>query len=175
MATTWPLLGIVKKRAHILICLQRGNHRSCQSPRHKCFDSTPCFVFKEATTEAVSRQFARALILHCTLYSKRQPQKLSAAKTQLLLYYMCYSRWWCSQRRSVLTFFFETCKKECYNKGRPEISDGFGGGLGLVWYLSQDPVSQDPGSYLPGSSLAGSSLPGSSLPGSSLPGSSLPG
>ena len=130
VAATWPLLGIVKKKSsyinlsskrqpqklsvaktqvflyYIVFRFERGNHRSCQSPRHKCSDSTPCFVFEEATTEAVSRQYARALILHCVLYSKRQPQKLSAAKTQLLLYYMCYSRWWCSQRRSVLTFFF---------------------------------------------------------------------
>ena len=134
-----------------MLRIQRGNHRSCQSPIRKSSYITLCLVFKEATTEAVSRQDTTAVILHVllTLVVLSAPVRVDV--------------------------FFETCKKECYNKGRPEISDGFGGGLGLVWYLSQDPVSQDPGSYLPGSSLAGSSLPGSSLPGSSLPGSSLPG
>ena len=110
----------MKKRAHILICLQRGNHRSCQSPRHKCSYITLCSVLKETATEAVSRQDTTAVVLHVllTLVVLSAPVRVDV--------------------------FFETCKKECYNKGRPEISDGFGGGLGLVWYLSQDHVSQDP-------------------------------
>ena len=66
-------------------CIERGNHRSCQSPRYKCSDITLCFVFKKATTEAVSRQYASALIFHYVLYSKRQPQKPSTGKTQHVL------------------------------------------------------------------------------------------
>ena len=73
---------------YIVRCIERGNHRSCQSPRPNHSYITLCVVLKEGTTEAVSRQDTSALILHCVAYSKRQPQKLSVANMQVLLYYI---------------------------------------------------------------------------------------